>query len=76
LTFIQNKTIFNDYEQLKEGAGKYLRDKIFVLYCAREHQEISTRTARQSVRMGFIEVFILQGGWREWGKTLFPMEAK
>jgi rhodanese-related sulfurtransferase len=76
LTFIQNKTIPKDYEQLKEGAGKYLRDKIFVLYCAREHQEISTRTARQLVRMAFIEVFILQGGWREWGNALFPMKAK
>ena len=65
-----------DHEQPKEGAGKYLRDKIFVLYCAREHQEISTRTARQSVRMGFIEVFILQGGGWEWEKVLFPMEAK
>jgi len=26
--------------------------------------------------MGFTKVFILQGGWWEWEKALFPMEAK
>jgi 3-mercaptopyruvate sulfurtransferase SseA len=32
--------------------------------------------ARQFISRGYKKVFVLKGGWREWEKAGFPVEAK
>jgi thiosulfate sulfurtransferase len=65
-----------DPKKVKEWANKYGKDKTLVFYCAWKGEGTSARVAQDFVEMGYAKAYALKGGWNEWLKAQFPVEAK
>jgi len=63
-------------KNLTTWADKYSKDKTLVFYCTWPNEETSAWTAREFISRGFKKVYALKGGWNEWFKANYPVEAK
>ena len=57
-------------------AKKYPKDTFLVLYCACSSEQTSATQAEKLMDMKYTKVFALKGGWWEWVKEDYPVEAK
>lgn len=57
-----------------EVSPKISRDRPLVLYCSGEECETSLMLAREMVLLGWTDIYVFFGGWREWEKAKLPVE--
>lgn len=57
-------------------ADKYDRKKTLVLCCGCKEDKLSIHVAEKLIRMGFHNVYVLKGGWKEWLQASYPTELK
>ena len=57
-------------------AKKFPKDTFLVLYCACSSEQTSAIQAEKLMDMKYTKVFALKGGWWEWVKGDYPVEAK
>jgi rhodanese-related sulfurtransferase len=63
-----------DPKAVDAWAGTLPKDKKIILYCAKGLT--SAGLSQQLLKMGFHQVWVLQGGFNEWEKAGYPTEAK
>lgn len=57
-------------------AKMYPKDTFLVLYCACSSEQTSAIQTEKLMDMKYTKVFALKGGWWEWLKGDYPVEAK
>jgi rhodanese-related sulfurtransferase len=57
-------------------AKKYPKDTFLVLYCACSSEQTSAIQTEKLMDKKYTKVFALKGGWWEWVKDGYPVEAK
>lgn len=60
---------------LPQVAGKISKDKKIVLYCENGRTECPN-LAQELDRLGFKEVYVLEGGWQVWSGKEYPSVPK
>lgn len=61
-------------EKVKNWVDQYPKNKTLVLYSSGPNDETGSRIARQLMARGFIRVYVLKGGWKEWKEAGFSVE--
>jgi rhodanese-related sulfurtransferase len=57
-------------------AGTLPRNKTILVYCACEGMGSSGVTARELLARGFSHTRVLDGGWREWQASGYPLQER
>lgn len=63
-------------DQIDVWAGSLPKDKIMVVYCACNGLGTSGGLVRQLLARGFKQAYALDGGWRDWYGSAFPIQEK
>lgn len=70
------RAIREDPNEVAIWAARFPMDRPVVVYCACARGETSSRVALQLRDLGFADVSVLKGGWREWAAAEYPTVKK
>lgn len=51
-------------------------DKFIIVYCGSRSCQLSMMLAKELIQMGYSNVMVLKGGWKEWKKLNLPVTLK
>ncbi len=63
-------------DQLDQWAAELPKDKTLLVYCACNGLGASGRAARELTAKGFAKVYALDGGWKGWQGSSYPVEKR
>lgn len=63
-------------DEIDQWAYSLPHDKTIAVYCACNGLGSSGKVARELTARGFTRVYALDGGWKEWQASGYPVEAR